>query len=366
MLCACDAFSCASPENAMWRQKVTTPLWSDLDSLIGLSRYDGVDIRPTLLRVLTDMYVLKPVHSAEEEQHYIELALRLIDRVDIATRKAVADRLIRYPAAPLAVIRHLARDIVQFATLDLQQARDQAREPASQQTAGLQGPPSRIAEDVIARLRAPSHASTAAEPAIEQRNSAEPRLGEVFYAADAAERRLILLNLEFSTLPVSRLTSHLPASATLARLEAAALGGRPDIFTRELELALALARADAERIVNDTSGEPMAVAGKAMGMPTDMFQRIVLFVNPAIGRSIERVYALSALYDELTNEAALRLLAILREPPRAAPARSARHQAVLWDDERQSARDAASAAPRRLAAPASERERLANSRQRTT
>ena len=47
-----------------------------LDSLVDLACRDGVDIRPTLLRVLTDLYVQKPAHSAEEETQYVELALR--------------------------------------------------------------------------------------------------------------------------------------------------------------------------------------------------------------------------------------------------------------------------------------------------
>ena len=50
-----------------------------LDSLVDLACRDGVDIRPTLLRVLTDLYVQKPAHSADEEAQYIELALGLID-----------------------------------------------------------------------------------------------------------------------------------------------------------------------------------------------------------------------------------------------------------------------------------------------
>ena len=53
----------------------------NLDGLVALGR-DGVDIQPTLLRVATDLYVQKPTHSLDEEQHYTELALRLIDLVD--------------------------------------------------------------------------------------------------------------------------------------------------------------------------------------------------------------------------------------------------------------------------------------------
>ena len=50
-----------------------------LDNLVDLACRDGVDVRPTLLRVLTDLYIQKPIHSAEEETQFVELVLGLID-----------------------------------------------------------------------------------------------------------------------------------------------------------------------------------------------------------------------------------------------------------------------------------------------
>src|SRR5579884_1881910 len=82
-----------------------------LDGLFDLAMRDGVDIRPTLLRVLTDLYVQKPFHTREEETQYVELATGLIDAVDSATLAVVAARLRDYPATPEAVRRKLsARD----------------------------------------------------------------------------------------------------------------------------------------------------------------------------------------------------------------------------------------------------------------
>ncbi len=54
-------------------------MFPKLEGLDSLARRDGVDIRPTLVRVLTDLYVQKPAHTAEEERHYTELVLRLIN-----------------------------------------------------------------------------------------------------------------------------------------------------------------------------------------------------------------------------------------------------------------------------------------------
>src|SRR5216683_1887741 len=84
------------------------PAYPHLDGLVDLACRDGVDIRPTLLRVLTDLYVQKPSHSAAEEAQYLELALGLIDSVDAPTRAAVAASLAKYPAAPEPILRKLS------------------------------------------------------------------------------------------------------------------------------------------------------------------------------------------------------------------------------------------------------------------
>src|SRR5450631_4129615 len=78
-----------------------------LDGLVDLACRDGVDIRPTLLRVLTDLYIQKPTHCADEEAQYIELALGLIEAVDAPTRAAVVASLSNYRGAPAIILRKL-------------------------------------------------------------------------------------------------------------------------------------------------------------------------------------------------------------------------------------------------------------------
>src|SRR5437588_11979060 len=85
----------------------TTPLFPGLDGLMTLSRREGVDIRPTLLRVLTDLYVQASKHTTDEERQFVELTSRLIDQVDDATRAAVRARLATYPNAPAETLRRL-------------------------------------------------------------------------------------------------------------------------------------------------------------------------------------------------------------------------------------------------------------------
>src|SRR5512143_4153585 len=85
----------------------TKPLFPGFDGLITLSRREGVDIRPTLLRVLTDLYVQARSHSSDEERQFVELASRLIDQVDDATRAAVKARLAIYPSTPAEIMDKL-------------------------------------------------------------------------------------------------------------------------------------------------------------------------------------------------------------------------------------------------------------------
>ena len=261
-----------------------------LDSLVDLACRDGVDIRPTLLRVLTDLYVQKPAHSAAEETQYVELALGLIEAVDPPTRAIVAARLSAYPAAPKAVLSKLAG----------------------------------------------AFPKATAQPPV--RSEARPKptndLVEEFFAASSDERRLILVNFDTATDMAAQ--RPLPASdETIRRLENTALQHNHGEFSRVLERALRIGRELSERIARDPSGEPIVVAARALGMSTAVLQRILLFLNPVIGQSVERVYDLARLFDDLTPAAAERMLALWRQPiVLSKPV----HASVHWDDERRDAR----------------------------
>src|SRR6201989_1935588 len=84
-----------------------SPLFRACDGRMTLPRREGVDIRPTLLRVLTDLYVQAPKHSSDEQRQFVELTSRLIDQVDDATRAAIRARLAIYPDAPLEILTKL-------------------------------------------------------------------------------------------------------------------------------------------------------------------------------------------------------------------------------------------------------------------
>ena len=245
----------------------------NLHGLVELGNREGVDVRPTLLRVMTDLYIQKPSHTEQEEKHFTELALRLIDLVDAKTRAIVADKIAGYPPAPAKVRQRLLRELITV------------KEPEAPEAAYVEP------EDQ-------------AEPADE--------LSELFFAADAEERRLILINLPYAPLPPAAAIAPAVAKEASNRLEAAALGHNTELFARELERVLGISRAQARRIYEDQSGEPIVVAAVALDMPSFVLQRVLLCLHPAISQSVQRVYELALLHEEIETESALRMVAIWR------------------------------------------------------
>ena len=150
-----------------------------IEGLVDLAGRDGIDVRPTLLRVLTDLYVQARSHTPDEEAQYTELALRLIDSVDVLTRDTVAARLAGYPRAPIEVLRRL--------------------------------------NEFGASATAPASAGAEPAPRAEQAD-----LPNAFFAATSYERQMILTNLDAGDQPAEP-----PAAAveTCKRLEQAVLEG---------------------------------------------------------------------------------------------------------------------------------------------
>ena len=109
-------------------------------------------------------------------------------------------------------------------------------------------------------------------------------------------------------------------------------------FALELGEALILPQRIAEQVTNDPGGEPLACAMKALQMPSPVFQRVLLFLNPEFGASVNYVYRISRLYDRLTERSSLVMLAAWRGSTMAVT--RAKYRPALYDDERHRARAA--------------------------
>jgi uncharacterized protein (DUF2336 family) len=330
-------------------------MFPKLEGLDSLARRDGVDIRPTLVRVLTDLYVQKPSHTSEEERHYTELALRLIDTVDLPTRAAIAKKIAAYPSAPPAVARRLARDVVEVAEPILRQCkaltsadldaiiRDFGWNHAAI-IAAKRGDLSAPAAAPVAPTVAPARITAARPPAADQQDLT---LAELFFSADSGARRMLLASL-------GSIDDEAPQSVqpleTIRALEDAALRRDRAGFVTLLTGALSLSNAQAERIVGDPSGEPLLVAAKALAMPSVPLQRIIMFIDPAIGESVERFFDLATLYEKVSMDASHKLIGSLRghEPvQQQARKPAAGHRPMYYDDEAGRTRRGAGAATRR-------------------
>jgi hypothetical protein len=273
-----------------------------LEGLTDIGLRGGVDMRPTLLRVLTDLYVQKLTHTAEEDRHYAELALRLLDSVDVAARAAVAARLANHLSPPRRVIERLAADLPEVASALRQRVPgNSAARPAVRmlETAAAPNEPA-----LRQKSTKTASATLAADVASE--------LNELFFAATAEERRLILLNLHIVAALPSAPSNVMRDPTVGRRLETAALGRKREEFAQVLAQALRISRQQARRIVGDQLGEPIVVAAKVLAVPREPLYRILLFVNTAVGHSVERVHTLATLYDEISPHAAEDLVGIWR------------------------------------------------------
>ncbi len=272
-------------------------------NLIGLADRPGNDIKARLLLALTALYVERATHTEEEKRQYAGLAKRLIDVVDETTRAAVAGILRDHPTAPIEISARLSDDA-----------------PRTGAT------PATVRDARIAVI------TTASEPATPRHEALAPaEWGEAFFAASAAERRSLLALIARKCEGQPPAPAQDMAQADYERLDAAALQGRIGQFIREFERLLDLPRGLCERIVNDPSGEPMVVAAMAVHIPIAVLQRILLLVNPAVGRSVERVFDLTNLAYELDRVTAIRLMSLWRDrarrdepisPPQAASPRA--------------------------------------------
>jgi len=297
------------------------PLFPGFDGLMTLSRREGVDIRPTLLRVLTDLYVQTSAHSADEERQFVELTSRLIDQVDDATRAAVRARLAVYPATPPEIMNKLG----------LRRAHPGRTAPLA---------PSIAAPSEPAPARAPTEAELRMASSLAMRPNDAAEISDMFFAANASERAQILHNLNETPLKASARIPAARAKRAIETLEMAAFAEDSDSFALEIGEALILPTRIATQVVNDPGGEPLACAARALDMPSAAFQRILMFLNPESGSSVHHVYRLSRLYDRLTERSALVMLAAWRGSTMAVT--RAKYRASLYDDERNRARSAPS------------------------
>lgn len=297
---------------------------SDIPGLIELARRDGVELRPTLVRVLTDLYVQEPVHRPVERDRFAELAGRLLDNVDTATRAAVAERLANYPGTPETVAGRLARDEIVVADPILRRSPvlAEAELHAILDACGVAhavaiGARANLPSSVAKRLRnigrvktAPRimEAATALSPAPDAA-ALTTALARRYLATDPEERRKILIALPVCP-PLEQEEFLRRIDRGIGeRLERAALRQRSIEFAIALRESAGMPPEVAARIAADPAGDPLAAVCRALEIPFDITSRILLFLNPSIGASVTHVSTLARWFEAIDAAVARRLVA---------------------------------------------------------
>jgi uncharacterized protein (DUF2336 family) len=345
---------------------VTPP---ELQGLVAIAREEGLDMKPILLRVLTDLYVSAEMHSADEIAQFQEIGGTLAGQVDTETACVVACKLSAYAGTPPGVAEALVArgdDAARILLADapwlpramvLAEAATGGRllAAAVAARADLDGSLMRLLlarqeavidvtlaantavdlpQDVKLELLARSREEEAISDALLSRTDlAAGERAVLFLQADRTMRLRIIEDAERVALANrrGRPAPAAPPELGLA-LENAAIAGDQRAFAALLALALSTSPDKARRILEDRSGETLAVALVAIGLSDEVITRIFMFRDPLIGHSTQKLFALVDLSRRVSFGAAgLIMSAILGQEPRAAthrPVADTAHRAV--------------------------------------
>ncbi len=315
-----------------------------LQGLVALGARGDVNIRPVLLRVLTDMFVAKGHHSVDEVNQYCEIASHMLRNMDLDTCTIVAHKLARFEHPPKPILDLLIAKGGAPADIILTQGRGLTRQFLAAEAAfgltsnafaiasrgDLDGelvdllanrPEASVLHALATNLSAPIEADTFAY--LVRRARADARLAQslidraqpaddlapLFLVATPPDRTKIMTAMRRRELGRPEPAPTRAASPqTLASLEQFALSGERCRFVLCLAAALAIRPEQAAVLVEDSYGEPLALALAALRVPPHIAVRLFLFIDPRIGQSVERVGSLVKIVRFMAPHLCRRLL----------------------------------------------------------
>lgn len=320
-----------------------------VERLERLSRQEGVDTRPILIRVLTDLFIQKPNHSVEEIARYEELVSQLLDVVNVDARVAVARKLADEPRAPLRLIERLITDDVSVSAPILSRFPGVPRQTLL--TLALDGGPveaaaiaaradidgdmvrllARHADDLVVETLA---ANAAVKPgdvtlaAIVERAVRSPAiaaallrrddldhsaLAPLYLQAEPTRRAMIrdALAARPGRQPFATRPPHGGEAIGVAINEAVATAERGHVIAHALGDALGLKPEEAARLATEPSGEPFVLMLRAAGVDSDLVARALLVAQPEIAKSAARFFELVEISETLSRVVAAELVSAL-------------------------------------------------------
>lgn len=316
-----------------------------------LAQSESLPTRSALVRVLTDLFAVRPHHTPDEISHYEEIMLRMVRDAEPRVILEAARKLAFHPQAPLSVLQALIEldpdsaslilagspvvtadmltSAAQFGTGD-QAAAVAMRKPLDPDLLSvLVTRP----EDEVWRALAQNETAILDISALRElarrgredetiaasvcRRTDDPTiLLPLFLAASSKQRASIILEAEREALIAgvrSAPDRHDPSICEA--LDQAAMARDFSEFRARLAAALRCDVGLVRRIVADPNGEPLAMTLVSLGMPVDAIMRIFLMGHEAIAHHCDKIEMLHRLVRQTSFAAAQRITAAMLGAP---------------------------------------------------
>jgi uncharacterized protein (DUF2336 family) len=324
---------------------MTNDILSGLEGLVALGKDGGLNMKPILLRVVTDQFVSKSRHPAADIRQYEELALQLIPQADVAIAASVAKRLGGHPDAPPSVIEKLidrapevaAAVFASGACIDRAKLAERAEWGSLGEAVAIAGRKNLDAHTGAALARRPETEVLCALAAnkeapldahaisyLLQRGRTDRDLGLVLLARTdlsidksalflvaGSEQRAEMLALARHANPAAHGPATRPPQRDLDALADLAAAQKWGLFAVEFAMRLGCDPRRVQEIIRDKSGEPLAIALAALGMEPADAARIFLSSEPGISHSVDRIRVLTRITSDLPVNAARRLMSTM-------------------------------------------------------
>ncbi|PLX39047.1 MAG: hypothetical protein C0606_00430 [Hyphomicrobiales bacterium] len=313
-----------------------------------LARNAGPDRSAALLRACAELYASEDKHTERERRLFQSIVYDLFGTCGSDGKRVLADLVAAHPETPKPVLRLLYREPIDIARQVILRS-PQLDELEMLRIANLGGAHLQtlaerpdlpllalqaivMADDLGAIGALIGNRSVSLEPVpfekLLQAVTRNHRLGDqLALRPDIAGERLVEIFLDLGRAGRERVVA-----AVEHKLLGASVGRKPipvttkvsgnghyplykAIYSRDRELLLSLLaqefdlrRTLVERILDDATGEPIAVLLKASGIPTDRAIAAFSDIIPTLAQSSDKVRSLTRFFDRLSVKAALYLI----------------------------------------------------------
>lgn len=332
----------------------------DVTGLIELSRDPGLDLKPVILRVQTDLFLAAPIHDRAVLSAFASLAGGLIPIVDDETALTVAKKLAPCPETPQSVLAALAArggsvceividtavvigptvvaaalssgaDISKAIAARAERDRLNAPDPETADLERARDPQARLDRATLDRLmiRARREADLAAT-LLGRHDIAAADLAPLWLHAETPQRAKI----HEAAAATAALRSHPQAPRDIGvMLTGLSRGGDVKGFLAALAEGLGLPGGFLGSAPNPSSRyDLLTLALRAADLSEAEAVYIFLTLNPTVARSADRVFELVQLFRSLTRPAARDLLGAILDVKLPERASGAEHRPYYAPD----------------------------------